>query len=86
MLQGLETPDHRIHTSAHLLILVQERRTLVRKRFVTLTQRAIFFLQLFHGRGQLCDAGFKSPELVIELICCCISHGETIEPRSSHGQ
>ncbi len=44
------------------------------KRFVSLTQRAVLFLQVFDGGDELFDALGKSHQLEIELSFCCIAH------------
>ncbi len=74
MLQGLQPPDHRFNSRTHLFILVQKRCALSGQRFVSLTQRAVLFLQVFDSGDQLFDSLCESHQLQIELRFCCIAH------------
>ena len=76
MLQGLESADHGLDSCPNGLILVQQRGALRGQRFVSLTQRAVLFLEVFDSGNELFDALAKSTQLQIELRFCCIAHAE----------
>ena len=86
MLQGLQTPDHRLDAGAHLLVLVHEGRTLAGERLVTCAQCAILLPQVFERAEELIDPFCEARELEIKLCFCTVAHRNTIEPRSRRGQ
>jgi len=74
VLQGFQAADHSFDARADLLVLLEERGPLAGQRLVSLAQRAILFLQMFHGRDQFFDALCESHQLEIELCFCGVAH------------
>jgi len=53
---------------------------------MSLAQRAILFLQVFHGRDQLFDAFGESHQLEIELCFCGVAHAQDYRAAVRRGQ
>ncbi len=77
MLHCLQAADHGLDTGAHLLILLQQSRTLTGQAIEPLSQRAIFFPQLAQHHYQICESLLEQIQfLVRRRLLSEFVHGE----------
>ena len=66
MLHCLQSPDHRLDTGAHLLILLQQGRAFARQAVESLAQCAVLFAQLMHHRDEFAESLFEQLEFLTD--------------------